>query len=144
MGTRALRNTTTVGDLTELEVATALTRAGMRVLRPLSNGLRHDLAIDNGDGSLMRIQCKTGILRAGWIEFRAYSADARRPRGTPYWGQIEAFAVFCPQTQRTYLVPISAVATPCTARLRLEPARNGQEKRTRRAADFEVRAQKST
>jgi hypothetical protein len=140
MAERSAKDTTTIGDLTELEVATALARAGMRVLRPLFTGLRYDLAIDNGDGTLTRVQCKTGILRAGWIEFRTYNADARRPQGVPYWGQIEAFGVFCPQTARTYLVPIDAVTSACTARLRLKPARNGQEKRVRRARDFEVPA----
>ena len=133
-----MRDTTARGDLTEYEIATALLRCGRTVLRPLSAGLRYDLAVDNGDGTIMRIQCKTGNLRAGAVEFRAYNADARRPRGVRYWGQIEAFAVFCPQNRGVYLVPIAAVTNGSTPRLRIEPARNGQSKRIQYARDFEV------
>ena len=134
-----MRDTTTRGDITEFEIATALLRSGRTVLRPLSAGLRYDLAVDNGDGTIMRIQCKTGNLRAGTVEFRAYNADARRPYGVRYWGQIEAFAVFCPANRGVYLVPIAMLTSGSTPRLRIEPARNGQFKRIRFARDFEVR-----
>ena len=50
-----MKDTTSVGDLTELEVATALMRTRKRVLRPLSAGLRYDRAIDNGDGTVVRV-----------------------------------------------------------------------------------------
>jgi len=50
------RNTSRTGDLAELEIALALTRAGYRVLRPLSAASRYDLAIDNENGTLTRIQ----------------------------------------------------------------------------------------
>jgi hypothetical protein len=65
-GYRGMKDTTSVGDLSEFEVATALMRTRKRVLRPLSAGLRYDLAIDNGDGTVVRVQCKTGILRNGF------------------------------------------------------------------------------
>jgi hypothetical protein len=105
-----MRDTTARGDLTELEVATALIRAGRRILRPLSSGLRYDLAIDNGDGTVVRVQCKSGVLAAGRIVFRVCSTDARRRRGVSYHGQIDAFGVYCPQTRMSYLVPMSVVA----------------------------------
>jgi PD-(D/E)XK nuclease superfamily protein len=69
------------GDLSEMEIATALMRAGMTVLRPLSAAVRYALVIDAGGGAFTRIQCKTGILRNGRILFRVCSADARRPLG---------------------------------------------------------------
>ncbi len=133
-----MKDTTSRGELTEFEVAVALTRSGMKVLRPLSAGLRYDLAVDNGDGTLMRIQCKTGRLKNGVIEFRAYNADGRRPNGVRYWGQIEAFGVFCPQTGTSYLVPISAIVSGGAPRLRIDPPRNGQVKHIRYAQDFEI------
>ena len=135
-----MKNTTGRGDLSEFEIATALMRAGKRVLRPLSAGLRYDLAIDGGDGTVVRVQCKTGVLKNGVISFRVCNADARRPRGVPYQGQIEAFGVYCPQNGRTYLIPMNAVvANSSTAKLRLEPARNGQKRGVRFAEVFEVR-----
>src|SRR5712692_1894201 len=79
-----MKNTTAVGELTELEIATALARAGKKVPRRLSAGLRYNLALDNEDGTFDRVQCKTGILKNGAIEFRVCNADARRPNGVPY------------------------------------------------------------
>lgn len=131
-----LRNTTALGDRSELEVAAALTRSGRTVLRPLSAGLRYDLAIDNKDGTITRIQCKTGILKSGAIYFRAYNADGRRPNGVPYRGQVEAFGVFCPQTGCVYMVPLAALASVSTARLRVGAARNKQVKGVLFAQDF--------
>ena len=131
-------------DLTEYELITRLMRIGRRVLRPLSAGLRYDIVIDNTDGTFARIQCKTGILRQGWIEFRVANTDARRPNGVSYRGQIEMFGVFCPQNRRAYLVPIGAVEeTNGIARLRIAPARNGQNKRIRYALPFELRGDDS-
>jgi hypothetical protein len=85
------KDTTTRGELSELEVAMALARSGRQMLRPMSSGLRYDLAIDNSDGTVARIQCKTGRLRDGVISFNVASMDGRRPYGVPYLGQIEAF-----------------------------------------------------
>ena len=70
--------------------------------------------------------------------FKTSITDARRPLGDGgYAGQIDAFAVYCPQIERVYLVPIEAVQTTIGARLRLEPAKNGQTWNVRWARDFE-------
>ena len=133
------RNTTGRGDLREFELITTLMRAGRTILRPVSAGLRYDLAIDNGDGTIWRVQCKTGILRDGAVEFRVANTDARRPNGVAHHGQVEAFAVYCPQNRRAYLVPVLAVeSTKGIARLRCRPARNGQRSRVRFAEPFEI------
>jgi len=134
-----LNDTTGRGDITEIHVAAALMRTGRRVLRPISTGLRYDLLIDNVDGTFARVQCKTGILKDGFITFRVRSFDARRPNGVSYRGQVESFGVFCPQTGRTYLVPMTALtASDSTARLRLRPALNGQRTGIRLAEEFEL------
>ena len=118
---------------------TALVRVGRRVLRPVSSGLRYDLAIDIGDGTIVRVQCKTGVLASGRIVFRVCSTDARRHRGVPYHGEVDAFGVFCPQTRATYLVPMSAVGGCATMGcLRVDRPKNGQSKRIRYAADYEI------
>jgi PD-(D/E)XK nuclease superfamily protein len=133
------KDTTGRGELSELEIATALARAGRRVLRPLSSGLRYDLALDNGDGTICRIQCKTGILRDGFIEFNVASSDGRRPNGVPYVGQIDAFGIYCPQNRRSYFIPIAEVrASSSKGRLRVDPAKNGQLTGISYAARFEI------
>jgi PD-(D/E)XK endonuclease len=134
------RDTTGRGELSEFEIITALLRSGRTVLRPVSARLRYDLVIDNRDGTFDRVQCKTGVLRRGAIVFRVANADGRRPSGVPYHGQIEAFGVFCEETQKAYLVPMSAVAgTRSSARLRVVDAKNGQAKRICGAVGFAIR-----
>ena len=134
------RDTTRRGDLSEFEIIVALLRAGRTVLRPLSAGLRYDLVIDNSDGTFVRVQCKTGTLRAGAIVLRVRMSDARRRSGISYHGQVDAFAVHCPETGRSYLVPMSEVAgSTWTARLRVETAKNGQSRKVRAAERFAIR-----
>jgi hypothetical protein len=117
----------------------ALARSGRQMLRPMSSGLRYDLAIDNGDGTVARIQCKTGVLRDGVISFNVASMDGRRPYGLPYLGQIEAFGVFCPQNGKVYLVPTDRlVAKTSKGRLRIAATRNGQSRGVILASTFEV------
>ena len=136
----ARKDTTGRGDLTELEVALALMRSGRTVLRPISTGLRYDLAIDQGDGEFTRVQCKTGRLRGGVIVFRLAMFDTRRPSGAPYHGEIEAFGVHCPEVGRSFLIPMSELGTMRNlACLRVAPARNGQVKGIRDAARYEIR-----
>jgi len=137
--TRSQRNTSRTGDLTELEVALALTRAGHRVLQPLSAASRYDLAIDNEDGTLTRVQCKTGVLRDGRIIFRVYSVSGHRSTGRTYQGQVDAFGVYCEATGSSYLVPLSVVPEyRVMVCLRVSPAKNGQRVGIRRADDFVV------
>ena len=103
---------------------------------------RSDLIIEAGD-RLARVQCKTGRLRGGSVVFRACSSyghhrnplTARRD----YQGQVDAFAVYCPETAGVYLVPIADLSVHVEAKLRVDPPRNGQRKRIRLAADYEVR-----
>src|SRR5260370_28329114 len=100
-------NTTAKGDIAEQAVVLALLKAGKTVLRPLSNGLRYDLVVDNLDGTLTRVHCKTATLKGdgGVVGFRPRSADARPPTEVPYHGQIDAVGIYCPQNQQVYLGP---------------------------------------
>jgi hypothetical protein len=132
-------STTAKGDVAEQAVVFALMAAGKTVLKPISNGLRYDLVIDNLEGTFTRVQCKTGMLKRadGVLSFRAYNCDARRPQGVPYQGQVDAFGIYCPQNGRVYLVPMAAVGRITSeVSLRLQPPRNGQEQGIRYAADY--------
>jgi hypothetical protein len=132
-----ISNPTSKGKTSEAVILAALVRMRKHVLIPWGEE-RYDLAIDD-NGQLIRVQCKTGSLRNGCIVFKTCITDARRPLGDGgYVGQIDAFAVYCPQIERVYLVPIEAVQTTIGARLRLEPAKNGQTWNVRWARDFEL------
>lgn len=136
-----MRDTTSRGDISELSVAAALALAGKKLLRPISSATRYDLAIDNQDGTVTRVQCKTGRLRDGRIEFRVASVSGHTTDNKPYLGQIDAFGVFCPENRAVYLIPMSAVEHCGTlATLRVSPARNGQKLRVRFATDFLIEA----
>jgi hypothetical protein len=130
-----------VGDRSTLAVMLALRRAGYLIAVPFGENTRYDLVADDGV-RLYRVQCKTGRLRDGAVRFVTASSYAHHssPRQTrrTYEGEIDYFAVFCPETGSVYLVPISHVKTTCRAALRVEPARNSQQRRIRYAADYEL------
>ncbi len=133
------------GDETELAVALAPVRAGRKLLRPLSSATRYDLLIDNEDGTYTRIQSKTGSIHDSCLRFRAYSVSGHNTTGKRYHGQIDVFGVYCPETGRTYLVPIAALTAGATiVSLRLAPARNGQKRGIRLARPFELNPQAPT
>ena len=126
-----------MGHLTELEVALALTRAGCRLLQPLSAASRYDLAIDNENGTLTRIQCKTGVLRNGRIVFRVYSVSGHDSAGKPYQGEVDAFGVYCEATRRTYLVPLAIIPEHrVMVCLRVLPSKNAQRVGVHMADEF--------
>lgn len=130
-----------VGDRSTLAIMLALGEAGFALSVPFGENTRYDLVVDDGH-RLRRVQCKTGRLRSGAIRIAVCScyghhlrpANARRD----YHGEVDDFAVYCPETQRVYLVPIDDLPLTTQAALRVEPTRNGQTKGIRLAADYEV------
>jgi hypothetical protein len=133
----ACRDTKRIGDISEAYVMAALTNAGYVVSKPFGENARYDLIADDGH-RLQRIQVKTGRLRGAVIAFNCYSSHAHRGgRMRPYFGQIDALAVYCPETRKVYLLPESElVATG--AHLRLLPTKNGMSKGIRWADRFEL------
>jgi hypothetical protein len=119
----------------------ALVDAGLHVFLPFGENTRYDLVVDDGVG-LARVQCKTGRLRQGAVRFRTSSTYAHHPNPgyvtRDYLGQIDYFAVFCPETAGVYLIPIEDVPLRHQGALRIEPARNGQRQGIRQAAAYEV------
>jgi hypothetical protein len=55
-----------------------------------------------------------------------------------YGGLADVFAVWVPEIARCYVVPVSECGSSAFA-MRLSPARNNQRKKTRMAADYELR-----
>jgi PD-(D/E)XK nuclease superfamily protein len=130
-----------VGDRTTLAVMLGLQRAGYAILLPFGENTRYDLVIDDGV-KLGRVQCKTGRLRNGSVSFATCSTYGHHPNPAevrrPYAGQIEYFGVHCLDTGGVYLIPIEDVPVRREAALRIQPARNGQAKRLRWAARYEI------
>jgi len=130
-----------IGDRSTLAIALALQDRGWATFIPFGENTRSDLLVDNGT-RLLRVQCKTGRLRNGSVMFKTCSSYAhhRNPKVPirTYAGEIDAFAVYCPELGSVYLVPIEDVPVSSAAALRVTPARNCQVRRVRQAASYEI------
>jgi hypothetical protein len=130
-----------VGDRSTLAILLALQERGYALYLPFGENTRTDVIADDGN-RLLRLQCKTGRLRIGAVWFSVCSCYGhhRRPAQArrTYEGQIDAFAVYCADTGGVYLVPIGDVGTSSSATLRVSAPRNGQRRRIRFAADYEI------
>jgi hypothetical protein len=130
-----------IGDKSTMAIIFALQVEGYPVLLPFGENTRYDIVIDTG-AQLRRVQCKTGRLRQGAVVFRTCSTYGHHPNPKiirrDYEGEIDDFAVYCPELGAVYLIPIEDVATRTSAMLRVTPPRNGQFKRIRMAAAYEI------
>jgi PD-(D/E)XK endonuclease len=123
------KDTHRIGDQSEAMAIARLTRIYDAVLIPFGNGKRYDLVVEK-DGVFIRIQVKTGRLRYGTVIFN-------RDGGRSYAGQVDKFAVYCPQTNQVYLIDESE--TRHGVSFRVEPLKNKAEKRVFRwAHDYEI------
>jgi hypothetical protein len=119
----------------------ALRERGHGVYVAFGENTRADLVIDDGE-KLLRVQCKTGRLRRGAVEFATASTYGhhRNPRviRRTYTGEIDLFAVYCLETSGVYLVPIQDVPTKSYACLRVNPSLNNQYRYVRFAQQYEI------
>jgi PD-(D/E)XK nuclease superfamily protein len=127
------------GSRSEAEILAALVAAGKTVLLPWGGHHRYDFVLDEGDGRFIRVQCKSGVYRFGCVYFRTASADRRRPNGDPYIGQIDAFAVYCPTLEASFLVPIEDIRARQLAALRINQPINSQTAGIRWAKPYLLR-----
>jgi hypothetical protein len=67
-----------IGDVSTLAIMFGLRELGYELLVPFGENSRYDLVIDDGV-SLARVQCKTGRIRKGAVEFKTCSSYAHHP-----------------------------------------------------------------
>ncbi len=136
-----MRHPKDIGDRTTLAVMYALQLHHYPIFLPFGENTRYDLVVEIG-GALRRVQCKTGRLRNGAVQFATCSTYAHHPnpkvRRRDYRGEIDDFAVFCADLGTVYLVPIEDLPTRSEAALRVDPPRNNQFKYVRLAAQYEI------
>jgi hypothetical protein len=128
--------------VTEAVILAELVKRGYPVVAPHGSNHRYDLAIDMGEGRVLRIQCKTGRLRNGVVLFASQSV---RPNMGPsvltrnYRGEIDFFGVYCPDNEAIYMVPVDQVpAGGGAGALRVEHPLNNQVRHVRWARDFQL------
>lgn len=141
IGISFLRDTKSVGELSELCVAVALSRAGYLVAKPLGENARYDLVIDDGK-TLARVQVKTGRLLNGAVVFKAHSTHSHRNgiACKPYTNEIDFFGVYCPALNSSYLIPIADTAR-LSVSLRVHPTKNDQHSHVRWAQPYLLSAE---
>jgi hypothetical protein len=78
--------------------------------------------------------------RERWCSTSAVPTHHRSPvvEKRSYHGEIDLFAVYCPETTAVYLVPIMHLPVQRRGSLRVDPPKNNQIDRIRFAADYEV------
>ena len=133
------------GTESEAVIAATLIQAGYTVLTPNGYMHRYDLVIEDADGQFWRIQCKTAWLSSDQktLKFQGCSTLQKGQKGrlttrrNNYQGEVDYFAVYSPDTRKAYLLPISEVGNTENS-LRLLPTGNGQERKVKYAADYEL------
>jgi hypothetical protein len=135
-------STSRKGAAAEAEVAAALIRLNLAVLRPLYEGGRYDLVLDTGR-QLLRIQCKWASRQGDVLTARCITSR-HTPigylRSTYSAEEIDAIAVYAPDTDACYLIPIGEVEGRSALSLRVGPTRNNQARGVHWARDYELRA----
>jgi hypothetical protein len=137
-GTVAEVRTILQGNTAEAAVLHALSAAGLHVLLPFGGGLPFDLAAVLPSGEIVRIQVKAGRVRHGCVEFNSASTDHGRGQ-LHYRGRADVIAVHVPELNQTFMVPVDDCPIS-RGFLRLEPTRNNQQRRVRRAEHYSLEA----
>ncbi|MBA2286153.1 MAG: hypothetical protein H0W02_11760 [Ktedonobacteraceae bacterium] len=137
------QNPKAIGERSQAYVTARLLEVGYNVLTPYGDNTRYDMVIEDADGKFYRVQCKTGRSNGNYIEFTPASLHYHTRAGKtahgsrPYHGQIDYFAVYCPENRGVYLIPIDHAGVS-QMNLRLVPTKNKQEKGVRWAKDYEL------
>jgi len=129
-------NTKQIGDISQIKVMTRLLQKEYSVSVPFGDNQRYDLIFD--DGSLKRVQCKTGRVKDNAVVFPTASTYAHRG-GTrkTYTDDVDYFGVYCSDNDSVYMIPVEELKDcKASASLRLEPSKNNQIKNVRFAEQF--------
>jgi hypothetical protein len=133
-------SSTRKGAVAEAEIAAAAINLDLVVLRPLCEGGRYDLVLDTGS-RLLRVQCKWASRVGNVLSARCVTSrhtPAGYVRSTYSAEEIDALAVYAPDTDECYLIPACEVEGRKTISLRLEPTGNNQATGVRWARDYEL------
>ena len=130
------KNSKDVGERSEAQILARLLKRGYTVLLPFGDNQRYDLVVDKA-GKFIRVQCKTGKMREGYICFPTASCANHCGLGRrDYRGQADFFGVYCPANDKVYLVPVKSVGINAAA-LRIDPPKTRQKKGIRYAKKYE-------
>jgi hypothetical protein len=130
------------GNIAEAEIVAAAIKLGIDVYRPVGEGGRYDMIFEV-DRQLLRIQCKWAPRHRDVVVLRCYSSRRTRDgllRRKYVDGEIDAFAAYCPDTDRCYFLPFGLFTARTEVHLRLVPCKNNQSLGINWARDYEFAA----
>jgi hypothetical protein len=129
------------GAIAELEIARQAAELGIGVWAAYTIE-RYDLIFDLRP-ELVRVQCKWSTQYGDVIRVLCYSNRRNRDgllRRFYSPDEIDAFAAYCPETDRCYFLPLGIFGNRSAIQLRLAPTRNNQAAGINWAKDFEFAA----
>lgn len=135
LSTKFMASTNRKGDVSTLKIAAALALKGEVILIPFSGSERYDLALDR-QGTLYRVQCKTGRFRDGAVVFNTCSMPQGKRRH--YKGDVDAFGVYCAELDAVYLVPIDRIKATTACWLRVDPPKDNRRRKFNAASEFRI------
>lgn len=116
------------GNIAEAAIASEAIKLGIKVLKPVAEHGRYDLAFDLGH-TILRVQCKWASAKEDVIcvHLGGYRLTTRGSvRSTYAADEIDAVAVYCQALDRVYLLPAEVVAGRTALHLRLTATKNAQ------------------
>jgi hypothetical protein len=127
------------GLLAEQMIIGELLKCGYSVCTPLSWSSRFDLLIESS-GSFFKVQCKSGRVEdKSTLVFSVATTDSENTK-KGYRFDVDFFAVYSPELDNVYLVPIDEVMEDQTEMtLRLEKAKNNQQEGVKYADNYLVK-----
>ena len=129
------------GAIAESAILKAAVELGIGVFLPFGDE-RYDFVFDLRPG-LVRVQCKWARRLGDVVAVRCYSSrrsSAGFVKRVYEYGEVDAFAAYCPDEDRCYFLPVDEVGIRSTIALRLAPARNNQSAGIHWARDFDFAA----
>ena len=129
------------GAIAEAAIALEAIKLGAGVFKPITVE-RYDLIFDLRS-ALLRVQCKWATRRGDVITIRCCSARRAREgfRKREYSAaEIDAFAGYCAELGRCYLVPLDGLSRRREISLRLAATLNHQRSKVNWAEDYEFAA----
>lgn len=132
-----MSNTKEIGDTAVAGVLARLLKKGYAILLPFGDSQRYDLVLDK-NGKFFRVQCKSGRVRNGCIRFNSSSTEwYKGHKRKNYKGQVDYFGVYCPELDKSYLVPVDIIGETQGV-LRISPPKNNQAKFVRWCNEYEI------
>lgn len=135
------RDTNKIGEISESAIITRFLQPGYEVFTPYGGNQRYDLVIEDSDGQLWRIQCKSA-----WIDEKNtvlqfdtanHNVTGKNRQKRHYRGQCDYFAVYNEKLNKVYLIPVDQVGE-VRANLRLTIPKNRNGHGYRMASDYEL------